>query len=966
MIHGKNAQKTRRREEVVNTYLAEVIGELGQSAEAEVIKSGAAGREMPDVMLSFRGLRVVFECKFESSQAEANAEKQAYQRVTSGLAHIGVAVVYPKELRVISQSKLADGVKAANLKFSVFAEGEEKTLLPIESGSATWHSGTPSDILDLLRRAQNNLASEDYVEKIAADLRGAINRSADQWRLSRGDCDRLSEKLGYGAPKNEKERDKAMRHQSVTQIAALIFANAFIFQERLAAIRKDIAPLRSFKGAASLSDKSAEMWKKIRVEINYVPIFRLAEDALSCLSASPHTEAALRDLVSAAGDVCSKAMVGHDLMGRIYHLLLPGKMAKYLGNYYTSNAAAALLTKLAFSSNSWSRTVNFGDAKALQKFQVADLACGTGTLLMASAQAMTDSYVRARARAGQKNNAANLGKLHRVLMEDTLYGFDVLSSTVHLSASALAMLASQTSVAHMNLYMMPLCMENTKARLGSIDFLREQQVPIQSDFAGESASSVHVSGSGTREIVAKLPELDLCVMNPPFVRSANPSKLFGTLPEKQRKQMQDALKKEVKHIQASATAGLGSVFVAVADKRLKPGGRLAFVLPQALASGKAWGETRKLLAEKYDLEFVVSSHDPQRPNFSENTKLSEILFVARKRATVNGARNQTVFINLWQNPRSFHSALEIARMIEKNKAAELDGVGSGALRVLAGKVGEMVRLPFSCGENPWIGSLFAQTVLLRVFLNLTQGRLVMPPQKESHIPICRIADFGEIGPDIRDIHDAFECSNLGDEAPIYKSFWNHESDRDFQMEQKYNQILTPRAKPAPGRPRRNPDTLWARAGDILIPERIGSIKHRLLAIRLETPVLSNTWWELRSGISSERKKALVLWLNSTLGILMFYGARTINNINWVNIKKPMLLSLPVLDVRKMSASQLRRLSRIYDDLRRESLQPLSGVASDLTRHKIDGALQEALQIPDLALLREIIAREPGISGRVIG
>jgi hypothetical protein len=72
------------------------------------------------------------------------------------------------------------------------------------------------------------------------------------------------------------------------------------------------------------------------------------------------------------------------------------------------------------------------------------------------------------------------------------------------------------------------------------------------------------------------------------------------------------------------------VFIAVADRHLKAGGRLAFVLPKALLSGVAWQPSRELLARAYQMEYVIVSHDPARWNFSENTDLSEALFVARK------------------------------------------------------------------------------------------------------------------------------------------------------------------------------------------------------------------------------------------------------------------------------------------------------------------------------------------------
>jgi hypothetical protein len=93
------------------------------------------------------------------------------------------------------------------------------------------------------------------------------------------------------------------------------------------------------------------------------------------------------------------------------------------------------------------------------------------------------------------------------------------------------------------------------------------------------------------------------------------------------------------------------VFVATANKHLADGGRLAFILPHALISGEAWARTRELIASQYHLEMVVVSYDPTRFNFSENTSISEVMFIARKRAKKD-PEEKVRYIALSRNPRS--------------------------------------------------------------------------------------------------------------------------------------------------------------------------------------------------------------------------------------------------------------------------------------------------------------------------
>ncbi len=121
-----------------------------------------------------------------------------------------------------------------------------------------------------------------------------------------------------------------------------------------------------------------------------MPIFQLGERVLNELPSAPGTTTAV---LGQAKAICAQqAALRHDLMGRIYHWLL--HEAKDLRTYYRSVPAATLLLKLTLAAE-WPH--DFGDPAALARFKVADLACGTGTPLMAVAQAFSDVYVRTRA-----------------------------------------------------------------------------------------------------------------------------------------------------------------------------------------------------------------------------------------------------------------------------------------------------------------------------------------------------------------------------------------------------------------------------------------------------------------------------------------------------------------------------------------------------------------------------------------
>ena len=341
-----------------------------------------------------------------------------------------------------------------------------------------------------------------------------------------------------------------------------MLANALIFQEQLAATESRVEPLGKLEHQPDLLSAARNHWRWIWQHINYISIFQLGEQVLAEVPASAAALIAFKALLKEAQAICThQAALRHDLMGRIYHWLL--HHAKYLGTYYTSVSAATLLLKLALSQP-WSQ--DFGDPVQLAAFKVADLACGTGTLLMATAQALTDAYILARSETARPLTPHHLQVLHQALMETVLYGFDVLPTAVHLTASTLALLAPEVAFNRMNLFIMPLGLDGNTPRLGSLDFIGADTVRTQITLDQSQVEIQQTDAGQTTFTSAQVPLLDLCVMNPPFVRSVGGNLLFGSLPD-DRGHLQNELKRRVKSLHANITAGLGTVFVALADER---------------------------------------------------------------------------------------------------------------------------------------------------------------------------------------------------------------------------------------------------------------------------------------------------------------------------------------------------------------------------------------------------------------
>ena len=114
----------------------------------------------------------------------------------------------------------------------------------------------------------------------------------------------------------------------------------------------------------------------------------------------------------------------HDLTGRIFQRLIADR--KYLATFYTLPASAALLARLAVAKM---EGVDWSDPDAIGKLRVGDFACGTGALL----SAVYDEIAARHERTG-----GNPTELHRAMMEEVLYGCDVMPSAIHITGSTLS------------------------------------------------------------------------------------------------------------------------------------------------------------------------------------------------------------------------------------------------------------------------------------------------------------------------------------------------------------------------------------------------------------------------------------------------------------------------------------------------------------------------------------------------
>ena len=936
------------REEAVNTLLAQLLRDQGIPARAERRSRGS----VPDVRVALKtGDTVLLECKWADSAGLL--ESQLDTRLGQFPDALGViGVLYPEGLKYLDDTR--EGLEnAGDLEWWLHGSRGQPTA---ERRS---RFGSPADIADQLRVLPLEIGGADRVVAAAAVIEHAVEQSAQKLATHARTARRVRDVIAQTDQEND--RAKALR------IGCLVVFNALAFHLRLAETHDDVAGVTEAwrDGIPGLF----RAWRYICDHIDYVPVFDLAATILDILIDAPTDWHApvLEPLLKAIDD--TRRLEGHDLSGRLFHTLLTD--AKFTGAYYTSVPAATLLTRLVF--HNWPAGVDWSDHEFPASLNVADIACGTGTLLMAVAA----EAERRHTEAGGRNAPA----LHKAMVEQALHGYDVQLSAVHFAATSLAMLNPDIQFDRMNLYVMPLGADGDDVALGSLDFLGESQAAVQFALSPDAMSAGgrtirdagRVYGGGPdgvqQDEIATLPDLDLAIMNPPFTRSVGGNLLFGSLPAADRRKLQNELSRRLKSRQATATAGLGAAFVAAASPKLRPGeGRLALVLPATVCTGPSWQQTRSLIERDFVLDLVIVSHDPLRWNFSDSTDLSEALLIATRRRSRNGngdddaPEQRTTFVSLWQNPDGVLDAHRTAQAIADTAPAGLEAAGAALVQVDGRHVGEVVSIPESrlIGKK-WAGVQFARADLTRSALRLLDDGEAWVPGESAigQIPLCPLDQLGEVGPDRRRLVDGFERTTVQTAYPMVEG---HETEQRKSLACVPDAYLSPLVTPKGGQRPGYGEHLWTQAGRLLIAERLWLETNRVIAMRTDTRVLSNVWWPVKMEEVSH-EKALAVWLNSTLGLLTLLAQRTSTRGGWVGMKKADLEQLPVLDLRAIAPEQLPALSHLFDDVAEDDFQRLPAMADCAARRRLDEGLSEILGLPDLDGLRRLLASEPVVTNR---
>ncbi len=898
-------------ENLLNGELADLLTDAGVPAQAEVKQ----GNRRLDVLADVDGLHVVLEAE-TGFDKQAQAIKDADARFKQGLTTLAFAVCYPSGATVGS---LAD---AELLWLLRTAETVGKP-----APSSDWSGGSVQQLAEAVRQAPNSVADADKAAQMLSDgLDTAVQGLGTPVRIA------LAKRLDLPRGKKTASDDG---YFTAAKRGMLVVAMAMLFHHRVHEhlpseppddYQGDWPPLSAAECAADPTgtpQRFGDAWAAI-LKVDYKPVFETARVALFALPTAPDTALVIHQLAKVIEGIASSLHgMRHDLLGRVFHRVLD--TARYDGSFYTSTAAATLLAALAIREED----CDWSDVDAVAKLRICDPACGTGTLLMAAAD-----RIRALRMAGSPTDEDDEAALALCLVEDVLWGYDINLTATHMAASALGMLSPKTQFDQMRIYRTYLGVYGGVPYLGSLEFLEGQARLI--DWPQLSSQVNDETGAQPPE---QPPPMDLVIMNPPFTRDSLRHDQFSREEELSIKRREKEIVSAQMDPGAARLSGAANAFLVLANKLVQEQtGTIAAVLPVAMVANPAAYDVRRFLAKNFHVGTIVSSHDPERINMSENTSIGEVLIVCH-RWTSDKPRPPTLVINLAENPTTPVASLNLANQLVSENTGKFTTQLVDAKRV---------------ADGDWNAVNFFSPYLVNAYRSLTE---------DDSFSLTSMSSIAEVGPEGRRIRDAYTKSDTPT-ASGRRALWEHKTDITQSMRGQPDKFIEPK------RDKRSlANRYWQQRSPLLLPHRLWLPLARVGAVTLDQPAVGSIWTPCRPYDKSESTaKALAVYLNSSIGILSLLGGRDNRKPSYPQFSLDTLRSLRVPDFQHLGTEARDALAKTHDRHQDDILLPLPQMNDDPVRKQLDEAVTAALGLDAewVARVRQSLSEEPSVTNRRFG
>lgn len=377
------------------------------------------------------------------------------------------------------------------------------------------------------------------------------------------------------------------------------------------------------------------------LEIDYKPIFEY--DIAQHLRLDDGIPA-LRGLVRAF-EAIRASQISNDVIGKVFHNLIPRPKRKPLGAFYTNSNAAHLLAHLTVDRD-------FD--------RVIDPACGSGTMLVAAYEAKKELYQR----GGRKLDS----KVHEKFVGEQVTGIDIMVFSAHLAVVNLSLQAPEYKLEKVRIaiedslhFPIGKPVESSRTRLQRASRPGYRRIDAYTE---DGTYKVEGGGLGGQFDVG---QVDVVLMNPPFSDS-------DRIPDDYKAGLVARFSSDRLKGLLQGKYSLQLPFLLLSDELLADHGRIGAVLPITTFTGESFGKWVDFVVTNYTVRAVVLGVG--RAAFSENTMLTECLFVAEKTRPIGAKPSTFVVLSTELSPTQWNDQMirTMAEAVLQKREESIPGV----------------------------------------------------------------------------------------------------------------------------------------------------------------------------------------------------------------------------------------------------------------------------------------------------
>ena len=579
---------------------------------------------------------------------------------------------------------------------------------------------------------------------------------------------------------------------------------------------------------------------------------------------------ALRHLAAEAERIAeSYADLGADHAGPLFNRVMGNQASD--GAYFSRPTAASLLAKLVLniSEKKMGGGANWMLKKTWMEHRTTDLACGSGTLL---AGLLTEMKRRAKE---QGATPSRLGELQKLAVEEVISGLDINPVSLQLAAAQLIAGNHPVTYRKMGLHRMPYGPQENGigVAVGSLELLGQRAIIPKTGDLNQSyqkrnrleSERVRISESNDprfEDSVKSAKGVRMVVMNPPFTNRSKMGEKYPREIQKKMRQKTDGLDATLSEHDPDMLGfadknSIEPLFVALADKCLDTSsGILGMINPTIAITATSARSKRRILAQRFHIHTILTSHVPDQINLSQNTNINESIIIAQR---FEGPKPPTRIISLDKFPVDEDEVNHLHQCLSR--------CSTGLIPDGWGEISEWPAEHIERGD--WSAASWRSPYLAEQSWKIANNETLKTLHDQNMIP----AGTHQL------LHAGFRPSapDVPGSIPVLKSKGGHAQTRINATPDEY---WIPKKQITQGsinNEKEHPETtkILQKAGHLLITTGQDISTARLTAVASQETYVGSGWRPV-ANLTSNQAKASAVFLNSTAGrlqIMRFPGRK---------------------------------------------------------------------------------------------